>query len=171
MRIACSAGGLIVKDNEVLLVRINYGANKGYWMLPGGFVEEGESFEEAAIREVKEETGIDAIPVRLVSVRTGFKQLPEEIEHGIYFIFEMESVSDTLTADGSEISEVKYTPIADALADPQVIGLTKEIIRSCQHASSTSGLTVNENEIPTNNKYLKYKVYTSHAPNASLTQL
>lgn len=54
MRTACSAGGLIVKDNKVLLVKITYGVNKDYWMLPGGLVEEGESFEEAAVREVKE---------------------------------------------------------------------------------------------------------------------
>jgi 8-oxo-dGTP diphosphatase len=53
-------GGLIVKDNKILLVKITYGSNKDYWMIPGGFVEDGETFEEAAIREVKEETGIVA---------------------------------------------------------------------------------------------------------------
>ncbi|PWV98368.1 ADP-ribose pyrophosphatase YjhB (NUDIX family) [Paenibacillus cellulosilyticus] len=160
MRIACSAGGFIVNDNKVLLVQITYGANKGYWMLPGGFVEEGESFEEAAIREVKEETGLYAIPTRLIGVRTGFKERPDELEHGIYFIFEMEVLSGELVADGSEISEVKYVPIPDVLAHPQVVGLTKEIVRSYQHASQSSGLSRTASEIQTNNKYAKYKVYS-----------
>lgn len=160
MRIACSAGGLIVKDNEVLLVRITYGANKGYWMLPGGFVEEGESFEEAAIREVREETGINAVPTRLVGVRTGFKDRQDDREHGIYFIFEMEAVSGELTADGAEIAEVKYIPIADVLVDPQVVGLTQEIVRSYQHAHLTSGLSRSTADIQTNNNYSKYHVYS-----------
>lgn len=71
VRVVCSAGGLIVKDNKVLLVKISYGENKGYWMLPGGIVEEGETFEEAAIREVQEETGIHTQPKRLIAVRNG----------------------------------------------------------------------------------------------------
>jgi len=160
MRIACSAGGLIVRDNEVLLVRIAYGANKGYWMLPGGFVEEGESFEEAAIREVKEETGIDAIPKRLVGVRTGYKERPDDLEHGIHLIFEMEVVSGMLSVDGGEISEVKFFPIDDLLTDPQVIGLTQEIVRSYQHAHPASGLSRSAGSIQTNHKYVKYDVYS-----------
>ncbi|OME75886.1 hypothetical protein BK120_29920 [Paenibacillus sp. FSL A5-0031] len=102
MRITCSAGGLIVKNNKVLLVKITYGVNKDHWMLPGRLVEEGETFEEAAIREVKEETGINARPKRLIGVRTGIKQLHNEIEHGIYFIFEMELISGV-----SGLSKVK----------------------------------------------------------------
>ncbi|MBD3917946.1 NUDIX hydrolase [Paenibacillus sp. PR3] len=160
MRIAVSAGGLIVRDNKVLLVKVTYGANKGLRMLPGGFVEEGESFEEAAVREVKEETGIHAVPKRLIGVRTGLKEQPNGSEHGIYFIFEMEAISGDLAADGAEISEVKYVPIADVLADPQIVGLTQEIVRSYQHANASSGLTRSTADIQTNNHYLKYNVYS-----------
>ena len=91
MRVACSAGGLIVKDNKILLVKVTYGSNKDYWMISGGFVEDGETFEEAAIREVKEETGIVAQPKRLIGVRTGTREVHNELERTIYFIFEMES--------------------------------------------------------------------------------
>lgn len=160
MRATCSAGGLIVKDNKVLLVKITYGANKGYWMLPGGFVEERETFEEAAIREVKEETGIIASPKRLIGVRTGIRQLHNEIEHGIYFIFEMEMVSDGLIASNSEISEVEYRPINDVLIDPQVVSLTKEMVSSLKAVSPNSGLWKLNSIIQTNNKYINYDAYT-----------
>ncbi|SFL00780.1 ADP-ribose pyrophosphatase YjhB, NUDIX family [Paenibacillus sp. 1_12] len=161
MRVACSAGGLIVKDNKVLLVKIAYGANKDYWMIPGGFVEEGETFEEAAIREVKEESGIVARPKRLVGVRTGTKELQNGLELGIYFIFEMELISGDLLADGSEISEVQFRPVDEVLKDSQVISLTQEILRTYTNTLPNSGLSKVENPIQTNNKYIKYDVYTS----------
>ena len=46
-------------DNEILLIKRNTVPFKGYWALPEGRLEEGETAERAAIREVKEETGLD----------------------------------------------------------------------------------------------------------------
>lgn len=98
---------------------------------------------------------------KLVGVRTGFKELNNgEIEHGIYFIYEMEYVSGELVADGSEIAEVKYMAIDDVLVDSQVVALTREIVRSCANASPNAGLSKVNNEIQTNNKYFKYNVYS-----------
>lgn len=48
----------IVEDDEVLLVKHSDGENS-WWSPPGGALEDGESLREAAIREVKEEAGID----------------------------------------------------------------------------------------------------------------
>ncbi len=52
---------LIERDGKFLLVKLAYG-HKG-WTLPGGKVERGESFEEGALRELKEET--NARPAKL----------------------------------------------------------------------------------------------------------
>jgi len=61
-------GGLLIKDNKVLMVKERY-AISSKWKLPGGYVEKGENLGIAASREVKEETGIDAKPLGLVTLR------------------------------------------------------------------------------------------------------
>jgi ADP-ribose pyrophosphatase YjhB (NUDIX family) len=53
-------GALVHRDGKVLLVRRAKEPNKGKWIIPGGLVELGEPLEEAVLREVKEELGIDA---------------------------------------------------------------------------------------------------------------
>lgn len=53
-----SAGGVILKDNKVLLI---YSALRGAHSFPKGTIDPGESKEAAAVRELKEETGYDAI--------------------------------------------------------------------------------------------------------------
>ena len=45
--------------NEILLIKRGKAPNLGRWMVPGGTLEWGETLEDAAVREVREETGID----------------------------------------------------------------------------------------------------------------
>jgi 8-oxo-dGTP diphosphatase len=56
----------IIIQNEKLLVIHRQKPGEDYFKLPGGGVELDESFEEACIREVKEETGLDVISLQLV---------------------------------------------------------------------------------------------------------
>ena len=53
------AGVIIRKGNEILLHKRNYEPRSGTYDIVGGFMEEGETQEECAIRETKEETGYD----------------------------------------------------------------------------------------------------------------
>jgi 8-oxo-dGTP diphosphatase len=46
------------EETEILLIQRKHDPFAGFWAFPGGFVEEGESCEEAALRELKEETGV-----------------------------------------------------------------------------------------------------------------
>ncbi|MEA3429910.1 MAG: NUDIX domain-containing protein [Nanoarchaeota archaeon] len=56
---------LLVKNDKVLLIhRVKNG--KEYWVIPGGHIDEGETHEQAAIREVKEETNLDVINLSLL---------------------------------------------------------------------------------------------------------
>ena len=56
---------------EWLVVKKSYSGLKGRWSLPAGFVQEGETINEAVIREVKEETGIYCFVKGLVGFRSG----------------------------------------------------------------------------------------------------
>jgi len=53
-----AVGAIVIRDDEVLLVKRNNPPGQGLWSIPGGCVELGETLQEAAEREIQEETGI-----------------------------------------------------------------------------------------------------------------
>lgn len=53
-----AVSGLIIHENRVLLVKRKEQPGKGYWSLPGGKLELGETMEQALLRELQEELGI-----------------------------------------------------------------------------------------------------------------
>jgi ADP-ribose pyrophosphatase YjhB (NUDIX family) len=59
----------IFRDGRVLIVRRARAPANGLYTLPGGGVELGETLEEAVVREVREETGLDVEPVALAGYR------------------------------------------------------------------------------------------------------
>ena len=63
-------GAVILEGDKILLEKRKNMPSKGKWSVPGGLVELGESVENAVVREVKEETGLDVYAPRLVDVVT-----------------------------------------------------------------------------------------------------
>lgn len=59
---------LVRKDNGYVFIKRKNEPYKGQWPIPGGILEYGETVEQAAKREAKEETGLDVKPIRLVGV-------------------------------------------------------------------------------------------------------
>jgi len=55
-----AASAAIFRGRDVLLIQRGKGALQGYWSLPGGHIEPGERARDAALREVREETGVAA---------------------------------------------------------------------------------------------------------------
>jgi len=61
-------GVLVMRRGRVLLGRRRGSHGEGYYAAPGGHIEFGESFEQAARREVREETGLEIADLKLLSV-------------------------------------------------------------------------------------------------------
>ncbi|BAL27022.1 NUDIX domain-containing protein [Azoarcus sp. KH32C] len=59
---------VIEHDGKLVLIRRNLDPLAGYWAPPGGYVELGESLEEAVIREAHEETGLEVVVDGLIGV-------------------------------------------------------------------------------------------------------
>ncbi len=66
LAVRCSASAVIFDRRGRLLLQQR--ADGGQWGLPGGSVEVGESVTDAVVREVREETGLDVMPRRLVGI-------------------------------------------------------------------------------------------------------
>jgi ADP-ribose pyrophosphatase YjhB (NUDIX family) len=62
------AGALVHKGGRLLLVKRNERPSKGMWSFPGGALELGETTADTAVREIKEETGLDIVIERLFDV-------------------------------------------------------------------------------------------------------
>jgi 8-oxo-dGTP diphosphatase len=56
---ALTTDAVIILDGEVLLLERDHPPFEGYWVLPGGLVEQDETTREACVRETKEEVGLD----------------------------------------------------------------------------------------------------------------
>jgi 8-oxo-dGTP diphosphatase len=66
---------------EIVLIRRNHAPFKDSYALPGGFVEVGETVEEACRREIKEETNLELYDLRLVGVYSDPERDPVGIDN------------------------------------------------------------------------------------------
>jgi len=67
-RLVVGVGAIITRGDEVLLVRRGREPQKGLWAIPGGVLKVGETLEEAILREVREEVGLEVRVVERVEV-------------------------------------------------------------------------------------------------------
>ncbi|KIL42616.1 hypothetical protein KP78_38390 [Jeotgalibacillus soli] len=103
-----AVAGLVENDRgEWLVVKKKYGGLKGTWSLPAGFVNMGETIDQAVQREVLEETGIKAEVLYIMGVRTGV--IKNQISDNM-IIFSMRPVEENhrIQVQEDELEEVAW---------------------------------------------------------------
>jgi len=105
----------VVVDAEDRIALVHRKDN-GLWALPGGGMELGESIEDCAVREVKEETGLDVKITGLIGVYTNPHHVIEysdgEVRQQFSLCFTTELVGGTLTYD-EESTAIAWVPATD----------------------------------------------------------
>lgn len=110
-----SCGAIVYRkyhgNTEILLVR---SIKSGHWSFPKGHVEEGETEEETARREIKEETGLDVL------LDTGFRETvtfsPKRNTKKTVVYFVGMATSHDLVPQQEEISELRWHEIGQAVS-------------------------------------------------------
>ena len=120
----------IFKDGKILLVH----ENNGTWSLPGGWCDVDQSVASNTIKEVKEETGLDAAAEKLIAVQDWRKHNRCNLPYGVVKIFVLCKALGGSFEDNIETTEIRYfgkDELPDSLA---VEKTTEEQIRLCLEA-------------------------------------
>lgn len=114
--------GILIDNDSLLLLEQNVD-NERAWSLPGGGVEQGESIEQALVREMQEETGLNVTVGDLLYVCDHIK--PER--HVVHLTFLINAKDKTIIGttpglDENEIKNIKFVPISEL----EKIGFSKK---------------------------------------------
>jgi 8-oxo-dGTP diphosphatase len=110
---------------ELLLVKRRHPPLKGTWCLPMGFAETGETIDQAALRELKEEAGIDARVLRLVDADSSYSDHYGDL---LIVTFEMQKAGGQ-EQPGDDAAEVHYFPLGRH--PPLAFSSNEKAVRVC----------------------------------------
>jgi 8-oxo-dGTP diphosphatase len=107
-------GAVIVHEGKILLEKRKNAPGKGKWSIPGGLVELGESTEQAVIREVKEETGLEVGEPRLIDVINNISLNEKGRTKYHYVIVDyLVTVRRGIPKAASDADELKWVPFSE----------------------------------------------------------
>ncbi len=116
-----SVTAVVIKDNKVLLARHTYGNGKGMLIIPGGYVMNGESPQDAVKREFLEEVSVVIEPKQIIGIRFNARDW--------YVAFYAEYVSGEPKSDNVENDEAMWLDVNEAIQRDDVPDLTKKLIQ------------------------------------------
>jgi len=107
MKPSVAVDGVLIKGDKILLIKRKNEPFKGRWALPGGFVEYGETVEEAVLREFEEEVGLRARIKKLLGVYSKPDRDPRG--HVISIVFLLDAEGDAKAGD--DAADARFFPL------------------------------------------------------------
>lgn len=132
-----SAGGVVVRDHGRLEFCLIKPAGRSVWALPKGWVEPGETHQMAAVREIREETGLDGvIEGDLGSIDYSFysRQDNARVHKTVHFFLVWATGGDTSRHD-HEVAEARWLDLEKAL-DDMAYPNEREMVRKAARAAA-----------------------------------
>ena len=123
-----AVGVLVEQAGRVLFVRRERAPYKGYWDIPGGFVEAGEEPKKGAMREVREETGYRVTVDRLVGAYADSYREKSASGHTFNVYFAAHPIGGRAKA-GDDAADLRWFPIDDLPSRIAFPGHTRAVIR------------------------------------------
>lgn len=111
-----SGGAVLTVRNGIPHVALIATRGRTRWGLPKGAVGEGETSEQAAVREVREETGLDAEIVKLLDTIEYFFRAGDTLIHKRVDFYLMRYVAGELTPQLSEVDDVEWVELSEAIS-------------------------------------------------------
>jgi 8-oxo-dGTP diphosphatase len=152
-----AVGGMVVRENEVLTVRIANGKDGGSWRLPGGIAQTKGSLEGEVVRHVAEETGIKCDPQRIAGIRYAVRECRCAEKDETYIVFTAGYLEGEPGPVGKGILEAVFMPIEELLNRKDVIPLSLEMVRGWQE---NGGLVRSDAKITKERRWNVYECYT-----------
>lgn len=111
-------GVMLVRNNKLLLVKRKYDPDAGYWSIPGGHLDLGEGVQDAAVREVYEETGLKTKIIKLAGIIDKImRDKIGKIEYHYvlinYFVEQIEGGLDQPPIANDDALDAKFVPIKE----------------------------------------------------------
>jgi mutator protein MutT len=102
-------GAIAVDADQILLIRRGQQPSRGYWSLPGGRVEAGETLAEAVVRELLEETGLEGVCGSLI----GWTERIGPDFHFVILDFWVTIISSSEPTAGSDAAAAAWVPLEE----------------------------------------------------------
>jgi len=114
-------GAVATVDDCLLLIRRGHGPAAGEWSVPGGRVEAGETLAEAVVRELAEETGVEAVCDGLL----GWVERIGDGYHFVIFDFLVTPLSNDPLVAADDAAEARWVPLGEVAELRLVEGLAE----------------------------------------------
>jgi len=136
----------VEKDGQLLMLKRNKEPYRDYWTLPGGKIEFGEHVEDAAIREMKEETNLDCNVEKICGIGTEILWENKKVK-GHFLMFVVKLIPkhyDIIESHEGELMWVEYDKLKELKVVPSDYELLRRYVLNDNHVK-VDRIKINKN--------------------------